>query len=74
MSTFQWHKYRIILSFDCETEGFGITTAGEISLLAVHFPVLILDNSRMLLMSRKNLLLGKLIIFEKLPTFWKIIE
>uniref|UniRef100_A0A2N9H9F2 Uncharacterized protein n=1 Tax=Fagus sylvatica TaxID=28930 RepID=A0A2N9H9F2_FAGSY len=58
MSTFQWHKYHIILSFDCETEGFGITAAGEISLLAVHFPVLILNNSRMLLMSQKNLLLA----------------
>jgi hypothetical protein len=45
-----------------------------ISLLAVNFPVLILGDSGMLLTSRDNQLLGKLIIFEKLPTFWKLME
>jgi hypothetical protein len=74
MSTFPWHKSCIILSSGCETAGFGIRAAGEVSLLAVRFPVLILGNSGMLLTSRKNLLLGKLIIFEKLPAFWKLME
>ena len=45
-----------------------------ISLLAVYFPVLILGNSGMLLMSQENQLLGKLINFKKLPAFWKLME
>ena len=36
--------------------------------------MLILDNSGMLLTSRENLFLGKLFIFEKIPTFWKLME
>jgi hypothetical protein len=66
MSTFPWHKSYVILSSSYETTGFGIRAAEEISLLAVRFLVLILGNSGMLLSSRKNLLLGKLFIFEKL--------
>ena len=69
MSTFQWHKSCIIRISGCETTGFGIRAAREVSLLAVRFPMLILGNSGMLLTSRKNLLLGKLLIFEKLPAF-----
>ena len=48
--------------------------AKVISLLAIRFPVLILRNLGMLLTSWKNLILGKIIIFEKLPTFWKRME
>ena len=73
-STFQWHKSCIILSYDCETKGFGIWASRVISLLAVYFPVLILGNSGMLLMSQENQLLGKLINFKKLPAFWKLME
>ena len=69
MSTFSWNKSCVNLSFDFGTTGFGIGAAGEVSLLAVCFPVLILGNSDMLLTSRKNLLLGKLLIFENPPTF-----
>jgi hypothetical protein len=69
MSTFLWPKSCVILSFVYETAGFGIMAAGEVSLLAVRFPVLILGNSDMLLTSRKNLLLGKILLFEKLPAF-----
>jgi hypothetical protein len=74
MSTLPWHKSCIILSSGCDTTGFKIRAAGEISLLAICFPVLILGNSGMLLTNRKNLLLGKLIIFEKLLVFWKLME
>ena len=74
MFTFQWHKSCIILSSGCETAGFGIQVAGEISLLAVHFPVLFLGDSSMLLMSQKNQLLGKIIIFKKLLAFWKFMK
>jgi hypothetical protein len=74
MSTFPLHKSCVILSSEYETTGFGIRAAGEVSLLAVRFPVLILGSSGMLLMSQENLLLGKLFIFEKLPTFWKLIK
>ncbi len=62
------------MSSSCEIEGFGIRVARVISLLAVRFPVLILGNSGMLLMSQDNQLLGKLIIFENLPAFWKLME
>ena len=65
MSTFPWNKSCVILSSGCETVGFGIEAAREVSLLADHFPVLILGNSSMLFSSRENLLLGKLLIFEK---------
>jgi hypothetical protein len=54
--------------------GFGIRAVGEVSLLAVSFPVLILGNSGMLLTSRKNLLSGKLLVFENLPDLWKLME
>jgi hypothetical protein len=54
--------------------GFRIRAVGEVSLLAVCFPMFILGNSGMLLMNRKNLLLGKLLIFEKLLAFWKLME
>ena len=64
MSTFPWNKSCVILSSGCEIVGFRIKAAGEVSLLAVRFQVLILGNSGMLLMSRKNLLLGKILIFE----------
>jgi hypothetical protein len=74
MSNFQWHKSCIILSSGFKTACFRIWAARVISLLAVCFPVLILGNSGMLLTSRKNLLLGKLINFEKLPAFWKLME
>ena len=74
MSTFQWHKSCIILSSNCETACFEIRATEEISLLVICFLVLILGDSSMLLMRRKNLLLGKLIIFEKLPAFWKLME
>ena len=73
-STFQWHKSRIILSFGCEIEGFGIRFIGVISLLAVRFSVLILGNSRMLLMSQDNQFLDKLIVFKKRPALWKLME
>ena len=63
ISTFPWHKSCIILSSGCETVGFGIRAAREISLLAVGFLVLILGNSSMLLSSRKNLILGKATCF-----------
>ena len=69
MSTFPWHKSYVIMSFSCKTAGFGIGVAREVSLLADHFPVLILGNSGMLFSSRENLLLGKLLIFEKLLAF-----
>ncbi len=39
------------MSYNCETAAFGIRAAGVISLLTVHFPVLILGNSGMLLTS-----------------------
>ena len=65
MPTFKWHKYCIILSSSCETAGYRIRVAEGISLLAVYFPILTLGNSGMLLTKRKNLLLGKLLIFEK---------
>jgi hypothetical protein len=74
MSTFQLHKSHIILSSSYEIANFRIRAAREISLLAVHFSMLILGNSGMLLTSRRNLLLGKFIIFEKIPAFWKLIE
>ncbi len=48
-STLPWHKSCIILSSGCDTTGFKIRAAGEISLLAICFPVLILGNSGMLL-------------------------
>jgi hypothetical protein len=54
MSTFPWHKSCVILSSGCKTAGFRIGVAGEVSLLAVCFPMLILGNSDMLWMSRKN--------------------
>ena len=54
MSTFQWHKSCIILSSGCEIVGFGIRAAIVISLLAIHFPVLILGNSGMPLTIRVN--------------------
>ena len=69
MSTFPWHKSYVIMSSSCETVGFGIGAAREVSLLADHFPVLILGNSSMLFSSRENFLLGKLLIFEKLLAF-----
>ena len=72
--TFQWHKSCTILSFGCETASFGMRVVGVISLLVVRFPVLILGNSRVLLTSRDNQLLGKLIIFETLLAFWKLIK
>ena len=69
ISTFQWHESCLILSSGNKTAGFGIRAAGEIFLLEVHFPMLILDNLGMLLTCRKNLLLGKLIIFESYLLF-----
>ncbi len=74
MSYFPWYKSCVIQSSSCEIASFGIRATREISLLAVRFPVLILRNSGMLLMSRKNLLLGKILIFEKLPAFRKLME
>ena len=74
MSTFRWHKSCIILGFDYETASFGIRAAGVIYFLVVHFPVLVLGNSGMLLTSRDNQLLGKFIIFKKLSDFWKLME
>jgi hypothetical protein len=74
MSTFQWNKSCIILNSGYKTAGFRIGAAGEVSLLAVRFPVLILSNSGILSTSRKNLLLDKLLIFEKLLSFWKLME
>jgi uncharacterized membrane protein len=74
MSIFPWHKSCVILSFGCNTVGFRIGAVGEVSLLAVRFPVLILGNSSMLLTSRENLILGKIIILENLPAFWKLLE
>ena len=49
--------------------GFVIRAAGEVSLLAISFLVLILGISGMILTSRKNLLLGKLLIFKNLLAF-----
>jgi hypothetical protein len=69
MSTYPWNKSCVILSSSYEIAGFKIGTVGEVSLLAVRFPVLILGNSSMLLMSRKNPFLDKILIFEKIPTF-----
>jgi hypothetical protein len=74
MSTFQWNKSCIIMISGCETTGFKIRVAEVIYLLAVHFSVLILGNSGMLLTSQDNQLLVKLIIFEKLLAFWKLIK
>jgi hypothetical protein len=62
------------MSSGCETASFRMRVVGVISLLAVRFPVLILGNSRVLLTSRDNQLLGKLIIFETLPAFWKLMK
>ena len=69
MSTFPLHKSCVILSSRCETVGFVIRAAGEVSLLAISFLVLILGISGMILTSRKNLLLGKLLIFKNLLAF-----
>jgi hypothetical protein len=69
MSTYPWNKSCVILSSSYEIAGFEIGTVEEVSLLAVRFPVLILGNSSMLLMSRKNPFLDKILIFEKIPTF-----
>ena len=73
-SNFLRQKSCIILSSGRETVGFDIKADRVISLLAVYFPMLILGNSRMLLTSRDNQLLGKLIIFEKLLAFWTLME
>jgi hypothetical protein len=51
MSTFQRHKYCIILSSSYEIAGFEIRATREISLLAVRFSVLILGHSGMILTS-----------------------
>ena len=67
MSTFLCHKSCVILSSSCKIVGFGIRATGEISLLTVRFPVLILGNSGMLLMSKENMLLGKILILKQLP-------
>ncbi len=59
-SNLQWHRFYGDLSSGHETTIFGIKAAEVISLLAICFPLKILNNSEMLLMNRENQILGNL--------------
>ena len=50
-SNLQWHRFYGDLSSGHETKVFGIRAAEVISLLAIRFPLKILNNSEMLLMN-----------------------
>jgi hypothetical protein len=61
-----------VLSSICGTVVIEIRAAGVTSLLTVRFLVKIPGNLGMLLKNRVNQLLGNLVIFKNLSSFWKL--